>query len=309
MGYAEYAGKLTEWYGFSEAKGQDDIIIDIYNSQKVESYKMSHNDPWCHATVSAAAYASGNAGKVPNTAYCPYGINWFKNRGRWVSRWASTYNPKVGDILYYDWGGDGVSDHVGTIVGIEGANTLVVREGNKNDMLCDRRISKWSNLIMGYGSPDWGSSNVISPDTGKNNVSVAYRKDIVRAGQAHSINFTGVKIQVDGIPGVETKKQKVRVLQSALNLDYKAGLVVDGIIGSKTLAALGQHYVCKGETQYMVTAWGILLMLNGYHPGSMGSPMLFDGACEDETRKYQRDNSLVVDGVAGRKSFLTAVNG
>lgn len=58
MGWKEYSDKLKEWYGYSEAKNQDDIIIDIYNSQRLAgSYKMSHTDPWCHATVSAAAYA------------------------------------------------------------------------------------------------------------------------------------------------------------------------------------------------------------------------------------------------------------
>ena len=62
------------------------------------SYKMSHTDPWCHATVSAAAYASGNAGSVPNTCYCPTGIQTFKQWGRWTGRQADTYNPQPGDI-------------------------------------------------------------------------------------------------------------------------------------------------------------------------------------------------------------------
>ena len=83
MGWKEFSNKLKEWYGYSEAKNQDDIIIDIYNSQRpAGSYKMSHTDPWCHATVSAAAYASGNAGSVPNTCYCPSGIQTFKQWGR-----------------------------------------------------------------------------------------------------------------------------------------------------------------------------------------------------------------------------------
>ena len=33
MGRKEFSNKLKEWYGYSEAKEQDDIIIDIYNSQ------------------------------------------------------------------------------------------------------------------------------------------------------------------------------------------------------------------------------------------------------------------------------------
>ena len=43
MGWTEYEKKLKEWYGYSETKNQDDIIIDIYNSQRpAGSYKMTH---------------------------------------------------------------------------------------------------------------------------------------------------------------------------------------------------------------------------------------------------------------------------
>ena len=46
MGWKEYSNKLKEWYGYSEAKNQDDIIIDIYNSQRpAGSYKMTRTDP------------------------------------------------------------------------------------------------------------------------------------------------------------------------------------------------------------------------------------------------------------------------
>ena len=45
MGWTEYEKKLKEWYGYSETKNQDDIIIDIYNSQRpAGSYKMTHTD-------------------------------------------------------------------------------------------------------------------------------------------------------------------------------------------------------------------------------------------------------------------------
>ena len=46
MGWKEYSNKLKEWYGYSEAKNQDDIIIDIYNSQRpAGSYKMTRTAP------------------------------------------------------------------------------------------------------------------------------------------------------------------------------------------------------------------------------------------------------------------------
>lgn len=95
---------------------------------------------------------------------------------------------------------------------------------------------------------------------------------VIAAGQQHSIKFTGVKIAVDGIAGKETKKAKVRVLQRAINKDYKSSLTEDGILGAKTKAALGCHYVEKGDCQYMVTAAEILLALSGIDPGGVEYP-------------------------------------
>lgn len=96
--------------------------------------------------------------------------------------------------------------------------------------------------------------------------------DLVRAGQQHSINFTGHSIAVDGSAGPETHKQKIRVLQRAMNLDYDAGLKEDGEYGPKTAAALDGHYVEAGETQYMVTCVEICLYINDLNPQGVECP-------------------------------------
>ena len=75
----------------------------------------------------------------------------------WVGRYTNAYNPQVGYIIYYDWNKDLISDHVGTIIARNG-NILTVREGNRNDMLCDRQINVNSPLIIGYGIPNWGGA-------------------------------------------------------------------------------------------------------------------------------------------------------
>lgn len=129
---------------------------------------------------------------------------------------------------------------------------------------------------------------------------------VIRDGQIHCNNFTGAGIAVDGYDGPETRKGAVMVLQTGLNMNYDAGLDVDGILGALTLQALGNHYVCIGECQYMATALEILLMLKGYNtlvecPGSFGAGL--DAA----VRAYQRDHGLTVDGIAGRKTFMSLV--
>ena len=122
---------LAGWMGLAEPSG-DDVIINLYNSQRPSgSYKMALTDPWCAATMAAAAYKSGNQGKVPNTCSCATGVSWFKNKGLWHARGSSGYNPQKGDIIYYDWNGSGTSHHVGCCISRSG-NNMVVREGNKN---------------------------------------------------------------------------------------------------------------------------------------------------------------------------------
>lgn len=108
----------------------------------------------------------------------------------------------------------------------------------------------------------------------------------VEKGQQESINFTGHQIAVDGIYGPETKKNKIRVLQTALNKDYcgpdalvkncfDTPLVVDGIWGPKTDGALGNHYIQLGEHQYMVTAMEICAYMGGNDPEGVEYPGIY----------------------------------
>lgn len=96
--------------------------------------------------------------------------------------------------------------------------------------------------------------------------------NIIALGQQHSINFTGHSITVDGIKGSNTKKNMIRCVQHAMNLDYGLNLDVDGIWGAKSIAAAGSHYVKYGETQYLVTALEIIMMCNGKDPKGVECP-------------------------------------
>lgn len=129
-------------------------------------------------------------------------------------------------------------------------------------------------------------------------------KDYVRKAQVHISNFTGTAISSDGIIGTETRKGIVKCLQRALNLDYKKSLALDGAFGSASKSALGNHYVKRGETQYLVTAVEIGLMALNYYNGSVESPGVFGGGLETAVRNFQKANGLVCDGICGRNSIL-----
>lgn len=117
---------------------------------------------------------------------------------------------------------------------------------------------------------------------------------LVKRGQQEAIKFTGVKIATDGLVGRETNMMKARVLQHAINLDYKSGLVEDGKFGSASKKALGSHYVKTGETQSMVTAAEILMYLNGFNPNGVEYPGTYGSGLVAASKKKYGDDGLKI---------------
>lgn len=115
---------------------------------------------------------------------------------------------------------------------------------------------------------------------------------LVKHGQQEAIKFTGVKIATDGLVGSETNMMKAKVLQHAINLDYKSGLVEDGKFGSASKKALGSHYVKTGETQCMVTAAEILMYLNGFNPNGVEHPGTYGSGLVAASKKKFGDDGL-----------------
>ncbi len=59
------------------------------------------------------------------TAYCPTVYNWAKQKGLIVPKETARY----GDIVLFDWGRDGVADHIGFVENYNGVNYTTI-EGN-----------------------------------------------------------------------------------------------------------------------------------------------------------------------------------
>ena len=76
---------------------------------------------WCACFVSWCADQCGyiESGIIPKFAGCVDGANWFKGNGQWQDR---NYEPQAGNIIFFDWEGDGETDHVGIV---ENAKTVL----------------------------------------------------------------------------------------------------------------------------------------------------------------------------------------
>ncbi len=112
-------------------------------------YGFNGRVEWCGCFVSWCAAQCGliESGAVPKFASCPSGVEWFKNNGKWKDNGCS---PAAGTIIFFDWDGDGVSDHVGIVEKCENGRVHTV-EGNSNDRVQQSIYIVGSNLILGYG--------------------------------------------------------------------------------------------------------------------------------------------------------------
>lgn len=123
------------------------------NRNKFGVWYGMDGQPWCAMFVSYCFYQAGLA--LPATiskgfAYCPYGVQWFKQRGKFDML------PQPGDVVFFDWAGDGISDHVGIVELVNSNSTVTTIEGNtsagnnSNGGEVQRRVRAFRS-IQGFG--------------------------------------------------------------------------------------------------------------------------------------------------------------
>ncbi len=117
---------------------------------KYPNYFGRHAEAWCADFASWVMHQSG--GKM-NKAYCPYLLNELKRNGDWKGR----HNPQPGDVVVFDWEGDGTADHVGIVEKVNSDGTINTIEGNAKDVHSGRqgvyRHTRSMSVIVGFGNP------------------------------------------------------------------------------------------------------------------------------------------------------------
>ena len=213
-----------KYIGTTEGSAKHKEIIDLYNQARYsDGYHMTMTDPWCCAFVVAMFQICGMADIVPGYAYCDGMIQVYKQWGRWNNRIG--YTPKKGDVIFYDWNGDGSSDHVG-IVSDNSFGQLTVIEGNKSDTVGYRKIGTDSSQIMGYGVPNYDAST--GEPNGNNTVNPVYEIDNEYIRTLPLLQY--------GSKGIY-----VKILQVLLNYYNHADLDVDGDFGPHTKSTVADY--------------------------------------------------------------------
>jgi surface antigen len=98
------------------------------NETKYGKFAKANFLPWCGSFVMWCA-SQVNL-KIPNCVSTLAGANAFKKAGKWQD--AETATPEIGDIVFFDFPGDGVDriSHVGIVVKDNGNGTVTCVEGN-----------------------------------------------------------------------------------------------------------------------------------------------------------------------------------
>ncbi len=237
-----------------------------------EPYYGASGVPYCAMFTSWVLDQAGvGCAGIPG-AYCP----WIVNAGRSEGRTVETYNAQPGDVVLFDWGNDGESDHVG-IVEENGGWYLQCIEGNTNNGQVARRTREYGTICCVI-RPYYDEVPYVAPD----------------------IPSEGGALDVDGWAGYCT----ISEWQTQL------GTVVDGVVSgqvyvnrdytwalsSVTWTGEGSRLVCEIQSRVGADVdgyWGAdtsrhlqsYLIDNGYSCGDAGVDGFFGN---DSARALQR---------------------
>lgn len=115
VGYSRYADPKT---GTKYGRWFAELVGDSYYAQ--------NGVPYCAMFTSwALAQAGVSCAGFPG-AYCPDMLAAARRAGATVS----LDDAQPGDVIYFDWGGDGETDHVGLVVANYGGTNFETIEGN-----------------------------------------------------------------------------------------------------------------------------------------------------------------------------------
>jgi hypothetical protein len=138
------------------------------NRSKFGAWYGMDGAPWCAMAVSCWFYAAGLplAFTTPKGfSYCPFGIDGFRARGELVP----VAQAQPGDVVFFDWNGDKVADHVGIVV--SGGLVLTTIEGNTTSGDAGDQSNgggvfqrqRAASLVLAVGRPAWSSAPTPAP--------------------------------------------------------------------------------------------------------------------------------------------------
>ena len=129
----------AEWSDRNEKKPTE---VTAFANSKIWWKCKTCGYEW-NTLISTRSYI--DAGIIPKYAGCVNGVQWFRERGQWAD---GSYEPSPGTIIFFDWEGDGVTDHTGIVQKCENG-TIYTVEGNSCDTCRTKTYPVGSSVIYG----------------------------------------------------------------------------------------------------------------------------------------------------------------
>lgn len=268
---------------------------------------------WCAMFVSWVYHHAGHPlGKVDDDkGYRDCNSAFWK----WRASGELTQNPEPGDIVLFDWEGDGKCNHTGifhewvdttkkSFWSYEG-NTSVSDDSNGGVVM---RRKRYLNSVKSFVKPKiLGGVNVVTI------VDVKYQKGNIGAeitSIQKQLYDLGYKITVDGEFGAETERI---VKQFQRDNKLKAdGIVTQALLGyleSKLIKSsvseekmINGSFLKKGNNGKMVLLLQKALNKVGVKP-KLNEDGVFGDLTVQAVKIFQKNNGLKIDGVAGPQTL------
>lgn len=300
----------------SKALSQDGTVESPPNSNKSPYglwYEPSLNgQKWCAMFVSwvfhHAGHPLGHIQTRNGIHHCQSAHNYYKEKGK------LTTNPQPGDIVIYDWEGNGHADHIGIFIKWTNANQTAIEawEGNTSDFSASdggrvmKRIRS-RNLIKSFINPGvYTDTAVVAVAT---TLSKGARGSQVTQIQKYLYDL-GYVIEIDGWFGNETETRlKDYQTKNAMTATGSADAITIGALqedaNQMALAKsrfVSGSYLRRGNVGFMVTE--VQRVLNS-KDAALNLPVTgsFDIATLQAVKAFQTRNGLESDGIVGPKTF------
>jgi hypothetical protein len=266
---------------------------------------------WCAIFVSwvydQAGHPLGQIDSPKGYHYCPSAYNFWKRNNR------ITKDPQPGDIVLYDWEGDGLSNHTGIFVAwVKPGETFKAWEGNTsltNDSDGGQVMMRTRSVKLVQAFVNTGIfGDAMQPLTG-----ILKRGDKgagVAAIQKQLFDLKYEGVTVDGDFGATTEKLVKQFQQ-------EHGLVITGVVDAIVEGALQAElnkpkvadtklttgvYLKKGNSGAAVVALQKALNRNGARP-LLTEDGVFGTGTVVALKAYQTSKGITADGIAGPESF------
>ena len=177
-------------------------------------YGMPYEE-WCAMFASFCLENAGvPEGEFPRSAGCDRWISDLRYYGLYAE--ADEYAPQAGDLIFFDWDGDGSSDHVGIVTGAT-ETELTTIEGNSGRTVREKTYAINDTQIMGYGLV-----NVAYADYAARTAAADEPEDLVE-DLIPADAFEALKAEI------EVAADEAALVEAALRVEdaYEAGALTD----------------------------------------------------------------------------------